>query len=159
MIGRGDIAPDFTLRSTEGSFTLSERVKNGPVLLYFFPVINGKTCTNYIALLNERYDDLRKMNVELVHINLEPIENHLAWIEHTGSPYEDLSDPDLTVCRAYDALIERAKNEAMIGKTNRALFLIDGSMTVRYAWRAYMPMDTVPVDELIDEISAILRPN
>ena len=78
------------------------------------------------------------------------------WIEHTGLPYEDLSDPELKVCRAYDTIIERAKNEAMIGRTNRALFLIGRDMTVRYAWRAYMPMDTVPMDELFDRLRSAL---
>jgi len=34
----GDIAPDFTVSDTEGkSYTLSEMVKAGPVVLAFFP--------------------------------------------------------------------------------------------------------------------------
>ena len=34
----GDVAPDFTAKDTEGkSYTLSEMVKKGPVILAFFP--------------------------------------------------------------------------------------------------------------------------
>lgn len=34
----GDVAPDFTVKDTEGrTHTLSEMVKQGPVILAFFP--------------------------------------------------------------------------------------------------------------------------
>jgi peroxiredoxin Q/BCP len=34
----GDVAPDFTVTDTEGkSYTLSEMLKRGPVILAFFP--------------------------------------------------------------------------------------------------------------------------
>jgi peroxiredoxin len=34
----GDVAPDFTVEDTSGkSYTLSEMVKDGPVILAFFP--------------------------------------------------------------------------------------------------------------------------
>lgn len=92
----------------------------------------------------------------MIHINDEPLENHFAWIEHTGSKFEDLSDEEKKVCRMFDALIERAKNPAMIGRTNRAFFLIDRNMVVKYAWRAYMPMDTVPINELLERITPSL---
>ena len=44
----------------------------------------------------------------------------------------------------------------MIGKTNRALFLIDKDMTIRYAWCADIPSDTVPIGTLISEIKDAL---
>ena len=34
----GEVAPDFTVQDTEGkSYTLSEMVKQGPVIVAFFP--------------------------------------------------------------------------------------------------------------------------
>ena len=65
----GDRVDDFTLESTKGTFTLSERVKEGPVLLYFYVINYGKTCTDYISLMDERADEFKAMNVSLVHVN------------------------------------------------------------------------------------------
>ena len=153
MLNVGDKAIDFTLESTNGgTFTLSERVKHGPVLLYFYVVDFGKTCTNYIELMNERYDDFKKLNVSLVHINEGSIESHLSWIERTETKYEHLCDKDEIVTKKYDATIRQARKETLIGRVNRCFFLVDKDMTLRYVWYAEWPMDTVPMDELFDNI-------
>lgn len=148
MIGIGDKAVDFSLDSTGGAFTLSERVKEGPVLLYFYVVNYGKTCTDYIELMNERADDFKRYNVSLVHINEDTVDNHRAWIEHTDSRFEHLSDRDMVISEKYDAIIKQAKSEKLIGRVNRCFFLVDEDMTVRWLWRAEWPTDTVPMDEL-----------
>ena len=153
----GDRAEDFTLPSTEGVFTLSERVKKGPVLLYFYVVNFGMTCTNYIALMDERADEFRAMNVSLVHVNCDTTENHRAWIEHTGTSYEHLSDLDMRVSRQFGFVVRKAKSPKIMGKTNRGFVLIDGDMTIRYLWRPDMPMDTVPIDELLEKVREALR--
>lgn len=156
MYDVGDRVKDFTLESTEGTYTLSERVMDNYALLYFYVVNFGKVCTDYMAAMNERLQDLRGRGVELVHINPESIENHRDWMRSTAALYEHLSDKDQTVSKDFDCIISKAKNESFIGKTNRALFLIDGDLRIRYCWRADMPADTVPMDELIDRIDEAL---
>ena len=148
----GDTVRDFTLESTNGIYTLSERVRNNYALLYFYVVNFGKTCTDYMALMNERLPELQRRNVELVHINPESIENHKEWMRSTAASFEHLSDKDQVVSRDFDCIITEAKNDKIVGKTNRALFLIDKDMKVRYCWRAEVPHDTVPMDELIMKI-------
>lgn len=157
MLSAGSKAVDFTVDSTKGGFTLSERVRDSPVLLYFFPMINGKTCGEYLALMIERADEFRDLGIDLVNINHDTMENHRSWIEHTGSPFEDLSDPDLEVCKAYDVIVRRAKSDVLIGKTNRAFMLIDKGMTIRYAWCADIPSETVPMNELFPALKAALN--
>lgn len=153
MLSVGDKAIDFTLESTNGgTFTLSERVKEGPVLLYFYVVDFGMTCTNYMELMNERYDQFKELNVSLVHINEGSIESHKEWIARTESKYEHLSDTDEIITKKYDATIKQAKKETMIGRVNRCFFLVDKDMTLRYVWYAEWPMNTVPMDELFENI-------
>ena len=153
----GDKVEDFTLDSTEGTFTLSERVKKGPVLLYFYVINFGMTCTNYIAMMDERVEDFKKMNVSLVHVNYDTVENHRAWIEHTGTSYEHISDPDLKVSKQFGFIVRKAKSPKIMGKTNRGFVLIDKDMRIRYLWRPNMPMDTVPIDELIEKVREALK--
>ena len=156
MIGVGDDAIDFTVDCTDGPFTLSERVKKGPVLLYFYVVNYGMTCTNYMAEMNERFEDFQKRNIQLFHVNHETIENHLEWVKHTASKYQIISDKDKEVSKAYDCIVTKAKSDKIIGNPNRGFFLVDGNMKIRYCWRAPIPKDTVPMDELFAEIDRAL---
>lgn len=156
MIKAGDKALDFTLPSTKGTFTLSKRVSERPVLLYFYPMDFGKTCTDYIALIDERSDDFGRMGVDLVQINPGGMDSHESWVAHTGTGFECLCDEDQAVSALYGAIIERARSESMIGKTNRAFFLVDRDMKVRFAWNAFMPTDTLPMSELFDVLRGIL---
>ena len=153
MLSAGDKAIDFELESTRGrTFVLSQEVKGGPILLYFYPVDFGMTCTNYIELMNERADEFDDFGVRMVHINDGSMDSHLSWVERTESRFETLSDTDEIVTRKYDATIRQAKKESMIGRVNRCFFLVDRDMTLRYVWYAEWPMDTVPMDDLLENI-------
>ena len=156
MYDVGDTVKDFTLESTSGTYTLSERTSNGYALLYFYVVNFGRTCTDYMEVMNERMPDLKERNVELVHINPEPIDNHRDWIRSTASLFEHLSDKGQLISREFDCIITKAKNEAFIGKTNRAFFLIDENLVIRYCWRADMPGDTIPMNELLAHIDTAI---
>ena len=148
----GDTVDDFTLDSTKGTFTLSERVKQGPVLFYFYVINYGKTCTDYIALMDERADEFKAMNVSLVHVSNDSVENHLAWVKHTGTDYEHLADVDRVVSKYYGCIVRKARSMKIMGNTDRGFVLVDKDMTVRYIWHAPLPNDTVPIDELIKNV-------
>ena len=152
----GDKVDDFTLESTKGVFTLSERVKQGPVLFYFYVINYGKTCTDYIGLMDERADEFKAMNVSLVHVNNDTVENHLAWVKHTGTDYEHLSDKYNSVSRYFGCIVRKARSMKIMGNTDRGFVLIDKDMTIRYIWHAGMPNDTVPMDELLSDIRKTL---
>ena len=153
MLKVGDRAIDFTMESSNGgTFTLSKRVKDGPVLLYFYVVDFGRTCTDYMELMNERYDRFKELNVSLVHINEGSMESHLSWIERTEARYEHLCDDGMEMAKRYDAIITQAKNEKLIGRINRCFFLVGSDMVLRYVWYAEWPTDTVPMDELLEKV-------
>ncbi|NLN71902.1 MAG: redoxin domain-containing protein [Thermoplasmatales archaeon] len=149
----GDEVPDFEAESTNGHFILSDRVTNGPVLLYFYVVNHGKTCINYMALMNERKQELDDLNVSLVHINPESLENHRAWIRFTGSPYEHISDTGQKISKAYGAIVERARTQKILGYTNRELFLVGTDMRLKFVWRAYDPMDILPMEDVLEVLN------
>ena len=156
MVAAGDTAPDFTVDSTDGMFTLSERVRDGPVLLYFYVINFGKTCTNYLAELNEHSDDFRDRGISLYQLNDDSVENHLDWMRHTASRYDILSDPERSVCGAFDCFVTKARSDKIIGRPNRAFFLIGKDMRILYSWQADDPMDTVPVCDLLKAIDGAL---
>ena len=130
MLRPGDDAIDFTADSTDGLFTLSERVKEGPVLLYFYVINYGRTCTDYIAQLNERSEDLSRLGIRMFQVNNDSVENHRDWMRHTASEYDIISDTDCKISRSYDCIVRKAKSEKIIGNPNRGFFLIGRDMKV-----------------------------
>ena len=152
----GDEAPDFTSLSTDGEFTLSQRVKNGPVLLYFYVVDYGKTCTEYIEQLNERSEEFRKRNITLYQVNHDTIEVHRKWMKHTGSDYQIITDPEKAISKSFGCIVTKARSDKILGYPNRGFFLIGSDMKVLYAWQADWPNDTVPMDELFSAIDSAI---
>ncbi len=154
----GDIAPDFTLPSVlSGTFDLRKEVNDGPILLYFYVVNYGKTCTDYIALMNERKNELDSVNVRMVHINPDNIGNHRQWMERTDAAFDHLSDEGQRISKEYGAIVERAKSDKIMGYTNREFFLIGRDMRILYIWRAYWPTDTIPMQELMERVREALE--
>lgn len=154
----GDIAPNFRLPAVlSGTFELREEVKRGPVLLYFYVVNYGQTCTDYMALMNERRSELDALNVRMVHINPETVENHRQWMDRTDALFDHLSDEGQKISKEYGAIVERARSDKILGYTNREFFLVDRDMRIRYIWRAHWPTDTLPMAELLAEIKNTLE--
>ena len=153
-----DKAPDFTMPCVRcGEFTLSEDVKERPILLYFYPVNFGMTCTRYIGLMNETYDEFEGIGIKVFHLNPDHIENHKAWMDRTESKYDHISDVDQKVSKMYDMIVTHPEHPKVLGFTNRGFVLVDKEMTIRYIWRADRPNDTVDLNSLLDELRNILK--
>jgi peroxiredoxin Q/BCP len=54
MLSKGDAAPDFTVETTQGDFTLSDA--DGPVVLFFFPKTGSKVCTKEACSFRDSLD-------------------------------------------------------------------------------------------------------
>jgi peroxiredoxin len=154
----GDTAPDFTMPSTvRGRYTLSEEAGKGPVLLYFYVMNFGHTCTWYIADMIEARPRFQDLGVTMVHVNPASVEEHKEWVETTGSPFEHISDVDQEVSKRYGAIVTNEKAPKVLGYTNREFYLVDEKMIIRYIWCAEMPADAIPIAALLDELKAALR--
>jgi peroxiredoxin Q/BCP len=155
--GTGDAAPDFTLPCVRcGEFTLSSKVKESPVLLYFYPVNYGDTCTRYIGLMNEMYDEFERIGIKMFHINPASVEDHGKWMDRIDSLYDHISDTDQKVSKRYGMIITHPEHPKVREFTNRGFVLIDKKMRIRYIWRAERPVHTVDIADLIDKLHNIL---
>ena len=124
----GDPAPDFTLHSTEGPVHLSERVREGAVLLVFFPKDDTLVCTRQLCNYRDNLILFEELGVELIAINHDPLETHRAFAEKHKFPFPLCSDAERKVCNAYGALGD-------LWKLRRVLVLIgeDGRVWWRHS--------------------------
>jgi peroxiredoxin Q/BCP len=155
----GDRAPDFTLPCVRcGEFTLSSKVKECPVLLYFYPVNYGHTCTFYIEMMNEMHDEFENIGIKMYHINPASTEDHSKWMDRTGSMYDHISDTEQSVSKRYGMIITHPEHPKVIGFTNRGFVLVDREMAIRYIWRAERPIHTIDLRALVADIVKVLGP-
>ena len=154
----GDKAPDFTAPCVRcGEFTLSAKVSEGPVLLYFYPVNYGQTCTNYIAVMNEFFDEFENAGIRMFHLNPGAVDDHSKWMDRMDSKYDHISDTEQKISKRYSMIITHPEHPKVAGFTNRGFVLVDNEMTIRYIWRAERPIHTVEMGSLIADMRNILK--
>jgi peroxiredoxin Q/BCP len=143
----GDLAPDFTLESTQGPVKLSERLEKSAVLLVFYPGDDTPVCTRQLCDYRDNLGEFRGLGVEVLAVNPQPMASHERFAEKHGLPFPLCSDPDKRVCNAYGA-------SGLLGMTRRALFLVDRNRRVRYR-KVDLPIFRRTADELREVLAGL----
>lgn len=145
----GDVAPDFTMPSTEGDgFNLYGELEKGPVLLNFYIGDFGINCTNYMTKFIESKPMFDSLGVRMVGINPDSMESHRMWKDRMGMPFELIHDEKQEVSKEYGAIVE--DSPLVKGFTNREFFLIGRDRRIRYIWRAPVPKVLPEVGEIYE---------
>lgn len=111
----GASAPDFTSRATLAGqpydFTLSDALKKGPVVLYFYPKAFTRGCTYEAQEFAKVTDDFAKLGAMVVGVSNDPIEVLDKFsVEECASKFTVVSDINGNVIRAYDAKLADTDN-------------------------------------------------
>jgi len=136
LVGRK--APDFDVAAVVNgsefvdSYKLSD-YKGKYVVLFFYPLDFTFVCPTELHAFQEKLEEFRDRNVELIGCSVDSKFSHYAWL-HTprtqggikGITYTLLSDLNKTVSADYDVLLEGA------GIALRGLFLIDKEGVVQH---------------------------
>lgn len=131
MLQVGQPAPNFTMEGVIGKefkeFSLSD-FRGQWVVLFFYPLDFTFVCPTEIVGFNDRYDEFRKLNAEILGASVDSKFSHLAWISNELGDlhYALLSDITKDVARQYGILIEKA------GISLRGLYIIDPNGILRY---------------------------
>jgi peroxiredoxin 2/4 len=128
----GDKAPEFEQVSTHGLLKLSD-FKGKWVVLFSHPADFTPVCTTEFIAFSGVYDELLKMNVQLIGLSIDSVHSHLAWIRNVKEkmgvtiPFPVLADLDMKVARQYGMIHPGQSNTAAI----RAVFFIDDKGILR----------------------------
>jgi peroxiredoxin Q/BCP len=120
MLNIGEKAPDFTLNDSQGNaVAIGELLKDGPVLLYFYPMDFTPTCTKQACMVRDVFSELKDAGVQVIGINTSGKAMHGKFSKTFKLPFTLLSDPGRKVAKQYDA-------SAMFGlMTERISYFID----------------------------------
>jgi peroxiredoxin len=131
-IAVGAKAPDFTLPNQDREpVTLSEQVKQGPVVLAFFPAAFSGVCTTEMCTFRDSASELNKVHAQVLGISTDTFFALKAWGDAQKLNFPLLSDFNKDVIRKYEVV-----NPDMIGLkdiSKRAVFVIDRNGVVTHA--------------------------
>ncbi|MES3516427.1 MAG: redoxin domain-containing protein [Natronomonas sp.] len=154
----GDRAPDFTLPCAGGSayndvsaFTLSESLRDGPVVLAFLPGAFTNTCTDQVCVFRDSYDAFERIDASVYGVTADMPFAQNVWIEQHDLPFSMLSDQGCVVTKDYGVF--RDDMYDIVDSAHRSLFGIDSDGTVVYRWMTDGDPD---FDALIDDVTAAL---
>lgn len=103
----GERAPDFTLPNAYGNkVSLSESLKEGPVVLVFYRGAWCPFCNMHLHILQQSVPLFEKYGARLITITPQTPDKSAAQIKKDGLPFEVLSDLDSSVMKAYHLYFE-----------------------------------------------------
>lgn len=108
----GDMAPDFSasgyMAGAPISFKLSDALKKGPVVLYFFPAAHTSGCNLEARLFSEAIDQFRTLNATVIGVTagkLGELADFSRETEHCGGKFAVAADPGAKIARQYDSVM------------------------------------------------------
>lgn len=125
MLDIGTKAPDFTLYSKDGKEVSLSDFLGKKVVLYFYPKDNTPGCTRQACAFAGLYNEFKKKNVEVIGISKDSVASHQKFAEKHGLDFILLSDPELTVIKAYDVWQEKKLYGKVSMGVVRTTFIID----------------------------------
>ena len=122
----GDIAPDFTQESTEGTINFHEWLGSNWGILFSHPADFTPVCTTELGAVAKLKSDFDKRNVKVIGLSVDNLEDHKAWIkdinetQNTEINFPIISDADKKVATLYDMIHPNASDN----NTVRTVYII-----------------------------------
>jgi peroxiredoxin Q/BCP len=103
MLANGQKAPDFELSDQSGrKHTLKSLLKDGPLILYFYPADFTPGCTKEACSFRDLHQELLKAKLRVVGVSPQDVDSHRQFAEKHDLNFPLLADPDKKVVKAYD---------------------------------------------------------
>jgi len=103
----GDMAPDFTLPNVTGAeVTLSDKLKDGPVVLTWYRGGWCPYCNIQLAAYQKVLPQIEELGAQLIAISPELPDKSLSTAEKNGLRFEVLSDVNSKVAKDYRLVFE-----------------------------------------------------
>jgi thioredoxin-dependent peroxiredoxin len=121
----GDVAPDFTLLDDTGSEVTLSSLRDGKVIVYFYPAAMTPGCTKQACDFSESLDSLRGAGYEVVGVSKDKPAKLAKFRERDALTLTLLSDEDLAVHKSYGAYGRKLLYGKEVEGVIRSTFVID----------------------------------
>jgi alkyl hydroperoxide reductase subunit AhpC len=129
----GDIAPDFTADTTEGTIVFHEWLGDGWGVLFSHPKDFTPVCTTELGAVAKLKDEFTTRNTKVVAVSVDPLDSHERWIsdiedtQNTTMNFPIIADPDRKVADLYGMIHPNASDTMTV----RSVFVIGPDKKVK----------------------------
>lgn len=129
----GDIAPDFTAETTEGTIKFHEWLGNSWGVLFSHPADFTPVCTTELGAVAKLRSEFDKRNVKVMALSADPLESHQKWIgdinetQNTVINYPLIADPKFEIANLYGMVHPNATDKFTV----RSVFVIGPDKKVK----------------------------
>ena len=138
----GQIAPDFTQESTQGTIKFHDWLGNGWGVLFSHPKDFTPVCTTELGTVARLKPEFDKRGVKVIGLSVDSAGDHTKWAndiketQGTAPNYPILADADYKVSKLYDMLPEAvsgdpAKRTPADNMTVRNVFIVGPDKKIR----------------------------
>jgi alkyl hydroperoxide reductase subunit AhpC len=152
----GDVAPDFTAKTTEGELTLHDYLGDSWGILFSHPADFTPVCTTELGEFANRKEEFDRRGTKLIGVSVDSVDSHQGWsadIEETQGRalnFPLVGDEERTVASLYGMIHPKALTTATV----RTVFVIspDKSIKLTLTYPAAIGRN---VDEIIRVLDAL----
>ena len=131
----GKKIPAFKASATSATVVASKDLAGAPFVLYFYPKDDTPGCTLEGQDFRDLYDKFKRRKVKVFGISRDTLASHEKFKAKYSFPFDLISDPDETLCRAFDVIKEKNMYGKKVLGVERSTFLVDGHGVLRGEWR------------------------
>lgn len=152
----GEIAPNFTVETTNGKIDFHEFIGDGWVFFFSHPADFTPVCTTEMGRTAQLAEAFAERNVKPLGLSTDTVEEHFKWItdvddtQNTTLKFPIVADPDLKIAKLYGMIHEAESATAAV----RSVFIIDPHKKVRLTMTYPMNVGR-NFDEIIRVIDAL----
>ena len=151
----GAPAPDFSARAYLAgepfTFKLADALKQGPVVVYFFPAAHTPGCNVEAHLFSEAIDQFKSAHATVIGVtagNTSELAAFSKETEHCGGKFPVAADEGAKIAKAYDALLTLKP-----GWSDRTSYVIAPDGKIAHVYSAMSPNGHVK--ETLDAVKAL----
>ena len=129
----GDLAPDFTAETTEGTIRFHEYLGDGWGILFSHPKDFTPVCTTELGMVAKLKPEFEKRNTKVIGLSVDGLSDHAGWakdIESTQGAalnFPLIADEDRAVADAYEMIHPEADDTATV----RSVFVVGPDKKVK----------------------------
>lgn len=156
MPDTGDTAPDFTAPLANGevdSFTLSEALEDGPVVLAFFPGAFTSVCSHEMTAFSDRLDAFTDAGVRVYGVSVDSPFAQNAFRDELGLNFDLVSDANDELIDQYNVSMD-FDQLGVYNVAKRSVFVVDTDGEITYKWVSDDPGVEPNYDDVEDAAQA-----
>ncbi|WP_207435665.1 peroxiredoxin [Sabulibacter ruber] len=129
----GDIAPDFTAETSQGTINFHEWIGDGWAVLFSHPRDYTPVCTTELGAVARIKEEFDRRGVKVAALSVDPLDSHHGWIadinetQNTTVNFPIIADADRKVSDLYDMIHPNASDTFTV----RSVFIIGPDKKVK----------------------------